>query len=137
MKFQQCIQQLYSVGSNHYTDETFPKFTCLSLESTKQTTDFCFFKPHMDLSYKGVGGVNSLRLFIFCMCGSVKICFIRAFVQSRKDPLGVGSAAVCYFKACDCHPFQLLVLCFLQLHVKFAGCGDLSALPHKAVVLKF
>lgn len=135
MKFQQCIQQLYSGGSNHYTDETFPKFTCL-LESTKQTS-FFFLNHIWSLSYKGVGGVNSSRLFSFCMCGSVKNCFIRAFVQSRKDPLGVGCAAVCYFKAYDCRPFQLLALCLLQLHAKFSGCGNLSALPHKAAVLKF
>lgn len=77
------------------------------------------------------------KIPFFCVCGSVKNCFIRAFVQNRKDPLGVGSAAVCYFKTYDCRPFQLLTLCLLQLHVEFSGCGDLSTLHQKAAVLKF
>lgn len=45
MKFHQCIQQLKSLGSSHYTNETFPKFT-FSLKPTKQTS--FFKKPHME-----------------------------------------------------------------------------------------
>ena len=60
MKFLQCIQQLNSLGSNHYTNETFPKFT-FSLKSTKQTS-FFFLNHIRSVSFAGrVGGVNSSR----------------------------------------------------------------------------
>ncbi|OWK12243.1 hypothetical protein Celaphus_00002939 [Cervus elaphus hippelaphus] len=52
---------------------------------------------------------------------SVRNCFIRACVQDREGPLGVGSAAVCYFKTRDGRPFPLLTLHLLPLHVEFSG----------------
>lgn len=112
--------QLSSAGSSHDTDETFPQFLIL-FRIHKESHGLCFLFKHI-WGFLQKGGDKLFQTLHFLHVCSGNKCFVRALLQNREDPLGVGLL----FRGIWLPPLPASP-CALQLHVKFSSCDNLSA----------